>query len=84
MNPLSIPTNMPAVVFFLLAWTMLWKGIALWKSARHGQKYWFIALLIVNTFGLLEIGYLFYFAKERMKLDELIFWKDKATNHKKE
>jgi hypothetical protein len=43
----------------LLVWTLFWKGKALWKSAQLNQKYWFVVLLIVNTFGLLEIFYLF-------------------------
>ncbi len=40
------------------------KGLALWKSARSGQKWWFIALLVVNLFGLLEIIYLVFFAEK--------------------
>ncbi len=43
---------------FLLIWIIIWKALALWQSARNGQKIWFIALLIVNTVGILEIIYL--------------------------
>lgn len=42
-------------------WTILLKGFALWYSARAGQKWWFIALLIINTLGILEIIYLIWF-----------------------
>lgn len=53
------------IAFGLLAlWALCWKGVALWKSARHGQKKWFIALLILNTFSILEIIYIFYFQKK--------------------
>ncbi len=45
-------------------WTLPWKGIALWKSARKGEKLWFIALLISNTVGFLEILYIFIFSKK--------------------
>jgi hypothetical protein len=45
----------------LLVWTLYWKGTALWRAARLGHKEWFIALLIINTMGLLEIAYLYYF-----------------------
>lgn len=45
----------------LLAWSIVWKGIALWKAGRNNQQYWFIALLIINTFGILEIIYLAFF-----------------------
>lgn len=44
-----------------LAWAMIWKGLALWYAARQRQRAWFIALLLVNTLGILEIIYLFLF-----------------------
>lgn len=52
----------------IAVWTILWKGLALWKSARNDQRYWYIALLLINTLGLLEILYLFVFAKEKLVL----------------
>jgi len=47
----------------LLIWSVIWKGLALWKSGRNNQLPWFIALLIVNTLGILEIVYIFWFQK---------------------
>ncbi len=47
----------------LLAWSLIWKGIALWKCGRNNQLYWFVALLIINTLGILEIIYLLFFQK---------------------
>ena len=43
--------------FYLLAilWTLPWKGIALWKAARNHQKGWYVAILIIQTLGILEI-----------------------------
>ena len=29
-------------------WTIPWKGVALWKAARRGEKIWFIILLVVG------------------------------------
>lgn len=55
------------IVFLLviaIVWSLIWKGVALWKSARYGQKAWFVVLLIVNTVGLLEIIYLGFFQKK--------------------
>jgi len=49
----------------LILWTLPWKGVALWKAARNGSKPWFIALLIINTIGLLEIIYIFGFSKKK-------------------
>lgn len=51
-------------MLLLVLWTLPWKGYALWKSARRGEKWWFIALLIVNTVGVLEILYIFVFSRE--------------------
>ena len=54
------------IIFFgLMAWSLAWKGVALWKSARNYQIKWFIALLLLNTIGILEIIYIFYFSKAK-------------------
>lgn len=37
---------------------LILKGFALWRSARKGQKWWFIALLLVNSLGILPAVYL--------------------------
>jgi hypothetical protein len=50
-------------LIFILVWSLLWKGVALWIAARKGTKTWFIALLIINTMGILELAYIFYFSK---------------------
>lgn len=39
------------------------KGVALWKAGRNNHMYWFIALLIVNSIGILPIVYLLFFQK---------------------
>jgi hypothetical protein len=49
----------------LLLWSLAWKGWALWLAARRGEMVWFIVLLVVNTFGLLEIFYIFAIAKQQ-------------------
>ncbi len=57
-----------AFVFTVLAvWTLIWKGTALWKSARNNQNIWFIAMLILNTVGVLEIIYIFFFSKKNQQ-----------------
>jgi methionyl-tRNA synthetase len=45
----------------LIAWSLIWKGIALWHSARNNQTVWYVAMLILNTVGILEIVYLLFF-----------------------
>lgn len=43
----------------LLIWSLFWKALALWHSAKRDQPWWFLAVLIINTVGILEIIYLF-------------------------
>ncbi len=47
----------------LTLWTLPWKGWALWLAARRHEKWWFIAILILNTVAILEIIYIFAIAK---------------------
>ena len=51
------------IVALLIIWSLIWKGMALWKAARSGQKAWFVALLLLNTAGILEILYIYIFSK---------------------
>lgn len=50
--------------YIVIAWAVIWKGIALWHAARGGQLAWYIALLVINTVGILEIVYLIFFRKK--------------------
>jgi len=63
-------SSMPAEVFTLFIvlaiWSLIWKGLALWKAARNGSKPWYIVLLVVNTVGILEIAYIFFFSKKKI------------------
>jgi len=49
----------------LIVWSVIWKGLALWKSARHNQLAWFVVMLVLNTAGILEIVYLLFFQKKK-------------------
>lgn len=57
-------TEQLVVMVVLMAWSLVWKGLALWKASRLGSKPWFVVLLIVNTLGLLEIIYYFFIGKK--------------------
>lgn len=45
-------------ILVLVIWETFWKGIGLWKSAKRGEKLWFIAIFLINLFGLIPIFYL--------------------------
>ncbi len=53
------------VFYFVIAWAVMWRGIALWHAARNRQLVWYIVLLLVNTVGILEIIYLIFFRRKR-------------------
>ncbi|MFA5936384.1 MAG: DUF5652 family protein [Candidatus Paceibacterota bacterium] len=53
------------ILLLMIVWVLPWKGYALWTASRRDEKWWFIVLMIVNTFGILEIFYLFYVAKKK-------------------
>lgn len=57
-------THNPYLLTILALWVLPWKGVALWKAARLKQQWWFIALLILNTLGVLEIFYIFIFSEK--------------------
>ena len=59
------------LLFILIVWSIAWKGLALWKSARAGSKVWFVVLLIVNTIGILDILYLYVFSKKSSSAQEI-------------
>jgi hypothetical protein len=59
--------GMPVWQFVILTlWSLVWKGIALWKAARLGSKVWYVVLLIVSTVGILEILYIFVFGRKKL------------------
>ena len=79
MNPLA----QSPILLAVLIWSIFWKGIALWRAAKSDQRNWFIALIPVNTAGILEIVYLIKFAKKPLTLDEIRGWVQKKPTLKK-
>lgn len=56
---LATPLIIPIII-----WTLIWQGIAMWHAARNKQMAWFVALLFINTSGLLPLAYLAFFQKK--------------------
>ncbi len=62
--------TLASIVPFLIIigmWELVWKAIALWKSARNNQLAWYIVILVLNTAGILPIVYILWFQKKRKK-----------------
>ena len=49
-----------------MVWSIVWKGLALWKAAKNNDNVWYILMLVLNTSGILEIIY-YYFISKRQK-----------------
>ncbi|HVA96335.1 MAG TPA: DUF5652 family protein [Candidatus Acidoferrales bacterium] len=54
-------------IILIVIWEIIWKVIAFWKAARRNQLYWYIAIAIFNTVGILPIIYILFFQKDRNK-----------------
>lgn len=65
--------EMSPLVFLLVAVDLILKGVTLYKSARREQKVWFVALLLINSMGILPVIYLF------VSKDIQLFRKTKKT-----
>lgn len=61
---MNLVNGLPNWAFLVVLWSLPWKGVALWKAAQLSHRNWFIAILIVNTLGLLEIYYIFMVARK--------------------
>lgn len=44
--------------------TLALKGYSLWNASKRGEKIWFVALFLLNTFGILEIIYIVFVLKK--------------------
>jgi methionyl-tRNA synthetase len=60
----TLVTISPFVIVPVAIWSVVWKGLALWRAARLQQKGWFIALLVINTLGILEILYIYIITRK--------------------
>ena len=83
-------SGLPLLIIVLVAvWTLFWKSYAVWTAAKKNHKIWFIAVLVFNTFGILEIIYLFAVAKKKWSDVKKVFFsivlpKKTSKEHKEE
>jgi len=60
-------SNNMTILILITIWVIPWKAYALWIASKREDKRWFIALVVLNTFAILEIIYIFYVAKKTPK-----------------
>nr|MCK4929524.1 hypothetical protein [Nanoarchaeota archaeon] len=78
----ALPAAGLVVLIIAMVWTMIWTGIALWRSAKNNQIAWFIVLFLINTLGILEIIYLAFFQRNKNIAMPVVI-KEKAKPAKK-
>jgi len=65
------PALLPPTIYFwfipLILIDLVLKGMALWHSSRRKQFWWFIALLVVNSVGILPLLYLLIYGVQSKK-----------------
>lgn len=54
----DLSTTWTIVLVLLAIWELTWKGFALWQAGRNNHRNWFIALMIINSVGILPMLYL--------------------------
>lgn len=70
----------PLIVGIIAIWVLFWKGCSLWIAAKSNQKWWFLALLVINTLSILELIYIFFIAKKKGSDIKQIFSKSAPDN----
>ena len=63
-NPFFFTEHL-GLILLATVWTIFWKGYGVWTAVKNNHKGWFIALIVLNTLGVLEIIYLFAVAKKK-------------------
>lgn len=53
------------LIAILAIWDFVWKALALWRCGRNNQPRWFMAVLLINSFGILPIIYLKFYQKNK-------------------
>ena len=55
----GVSTGIIIGIILVALWSLIWKGIGLYKSAKRGHMIWFVFILIFNiNMGILPIIYL--------------------------
>ncbi|KKS14216.1 hypothetical protein A2643_02040 [Candidatus Nomurabacteria bacterium RIFCSPHIGHO2_01_FULL_39_220] len=77
----QLPLSANILILILLLWSIAWKIYGAWTAAKHDHKKWFVAIIILNTVGILEIFYVLRVAKKswaEVKGDFKEAWKSRG------
>lgn len=68
------------LMIILMILSILLKAYALWTAVKRDEKGWFVALLIINTLGILELVYLYGVAGKTIDDFKALFKKNDNTS----
>ncbi|MBP6962255.1 hypothetical protein KBB49_01830 [Candidatus Saccharibacteria bacterium] len=54
----DLTDNQIMLIAVIAIWDMIWKGFALWRASKNNDQNWFIAMIVINSVGILPIIYL--------------------------
>lgn len=74
--------KLQALIVAVVTWQLAWKGLSLWRAARNDSKPWFVALLAINSMGVLDAFYLFVVDRRHRRRIEasLVFSQDPSRD----
>lgn len=55
------------VLMLIIVADVILRGMGMWRAARKGQQGWFVAMLVINSVGILPVVYMLFFEKKRKK-----------------
>jgi hypothetical protein len=67
MNNYNLESWQAALIGAVVLWELVWKGFALWRAARNNHQGWFIALMLINSVGILPIVYLYFVGSKQSR-----------------
>lgn len=67
MEPIAVFGTFIIFLIIIGIWSVIWKGLGMWYSARDSRKGWFIVILLLNTAGILPIIYIYLIRKRKKK-----------------
>lgn len=75
----ALGAGVSGLIILVALWTIAWKGYALWIASKNDHKWWFIALLVINTVAILEIIYIFAVGRPALREKGLLKEEEQAT-----
>ncbi len=68
------------ILALIILWSISWKCYSVWTASKNNHKKWFVALVIFNTLGILDMIYVFGIAKKKWSEIKKTFLRVMSSN----